>query len=354
MPQIIGPALGGELLASELLEEAQVNALLKHATSFPTYPLNRLFLEYEVDEGLSLKGYGHGYTLEQFSDLVSEESELCPERADPLRSALERDPFSDERGYYMNDRLPDDPEWIEYDWSAERFESMPAVFYMIPKRLRSFASPERLDSLCSRLVDLPGDPLGENRELKEDDVDLVSLLAALRTHTPASHAEALSIYRLGLSDARAPGWMKLVLSGIDADAIRGACAEYLDVLNIFPRIVSIYEQFGDAKQTPIIAASIDSLHGVVHGVDVECPYFHGIEDPNLRRTAVGIFSDGLVADGLLSEALANIVKRNAYLELETDDQEALLTLNHMKFGIAGATQGRLKLYFELMTRRRGA
>lgn len=354
MPQILGPALGEELFKNELLNAAQVHALLAHAASFPTYPKNRLFLEYEIDGGLSLKGYGHGYAIEQFDELVGEDSRLSAARAGALRASLARDPFRDERGYYMHDRLAGDPEWIEYDWNSESFESMPAVFYTVPKRLRSFASSERLDSLCSRLIGLPGDPLGETHAAREDHVDLMGLLASLREHTPASHAEELGIYRLGLSDARAPGWMKLVLTGIESEAIRRTCEDHFDVLNIFPRIVSIYEQFGEVAQTPIIAGSIDSLHGVVHGVDVECPYFSGIGDPDLRRAAVGVFVDQLASDELLSKSVAAIIKRSAYLELETEDQQALLTLNHLKFGIAGATRGRVKLYFEMITRSREA
>ncbi len=349
MAEILGAALGSDLLRSGLLSAGQMDALRAHAASFPAYPLNRLFLEYRLDEGLRLEGYGHGYTLAQFGELVEEGSPLGADRADPLRASLQRDPFLAERGYYVDDRLHGDPEWIEYDWDQDHFASDPAVFFMVPKRLRSFVSHQRLETLRGHLLALPGAPLGE----KEVEPDVFAFLASLRERTPASRKDELAIYRLGLSDARAPGWMKLVLNGIDVDAIRGACEQrFGNVLDVFPSVVSLYERFGEEAQVPIIAGSVDSLHGVVHGVDVECPYFHGIGDPVVRRQAVAAFADQLVKDEVLPSAVAALMKEGAYAEFQSEDQEALLTLNHMKFGIAGATRGRVKLYFELMTRRR--
>lgn len=351
MSDIIGADLGNELLNCALLDENQIKALQQHSRTFPILGTNRLFLEYQLKSDLVLQGYGHGYSYEEFEEVSSDTSHLCEERLLPLRNALARDPFLAERGYYMEDRLAGDPEWIEYDWDNGAFADDPAVFFMVPKRLRAFADAERLGKLCTHLVSLPGRPLGDPSGSKEPD--LFAFLAKLRRSTPARMQRELAIYRLGLSDARAPGWMKLVISGVDADAIRNACGQHFgQVLDIFDPIVALYRRYGDKDQAPIIAGSIDTLHGDLHGADVECPYFHGIAAPDVRREAVAVFADQLSQRDILKPAVAEIIKANAYREFETADQEALLTLNHMKFGIAGATRGRIKLYFELMVRSR--
>ncbi len=336
---ILSSAMGSELLKSGLFTSSQLDQLLSHAKAFPAYPLNRLFLEYQVKDGLHLEGYGHGYSLQQFGELVAADKPRLPlDHAKALQDALRCDPFLEERGYYLERRNEVDPEWIEYDWANSRFLDTPAVFFTVPTRLQSFSTPERLAKLSFL-----------NQDTRSQD--LLAFLGALRDRTPSSLVAELAIYRIGLSEARAPGWMKLVVSGIDIEAMRGALSIHKGIyLDVFAPVAALYGRFGAVEQAPIIAASIDSLHGSVHGVDVECPYFNGLKDADTRREAVRVFVATLVDVGLLPRKIADVIAASAYREFRSADQAALLTLNHFKFGIAGSTRGRLKLYFELMTR----
>lgn len=346
MSAIIESALGDALASRRLLSEGEVLELLTHTEAFPALPENRLFLEFEVDDGLALKGYGHGYGYEQFCRLVEAGSGLREDAAGALRTALERDPFLDERGYYLADRVAGDPEWIEYDWDGRTFGDQPAVFFMIPARLRSLSTDQSLAKLAGRLTPLFGGEVGE--------ANVPQVLATLREHTSPSDRSELAIYRMGLSDARKPGWMKLVLNGVGVEAIERTAGVHLDgCLDVFPSIVDLYQHFGGADRDPIIAASMDCHHGVLHAMDVECPYFNGMPN-HLRGPAVSRFLDSLVAEGRMDTSAAEIVKDAAYARLEAGGQGAWLMLNHLKFGIAGATKGRIKLYFELVTERRPA
>lgn len=345
MSAVLERPLGAELLASGLLTAAQIDALVAHSAAFPALPSNRMFLELRVRDGLALEGYGHGYTSSEFDALIADTSELPPTYAAAIQDILQRDPFRAERGLYLGDRISKDPEWIEYDWGGAAFSTQPAMFFTIPARLRSFRDAARLDRLGGYLAP----HLGEDPAR----ADALAVLATLREHTPESMAPHLGIYRMGLSDGRNPGWMKLVLNGIDVDAIRATADAHLgDVLDIFPPVVGLYRQFGGPNQVPIVAGSMDFHHGRVHAIDVECPYFNGMPNANLRRQAARRFVDLLVERGALDAATAECIAANTYRHFASDDQEALVVLNHFKFGIAGATRGRVKLYFEVMTRPR--
>ena len=345
MPAILERTLGDEILTSGLLSAAQVDALVAHSAAFPPLPRNRMFLEFQVRDGLHLEGYGHGYSASEFDALIGDASALPPSCAAPIREILDRDPFRSERGLYLGDRLAMDPEWIEYDWAGTAFSPQPAMFFTIPARLRSFRDPERLDRLGGYLAPHLGDD--------PSATDALAVLATLRQHTPEASAAGLGIYRMGLSDARNPGWMKLVLSGIDVSAIQATASAHLgDALDVFEPVVALYRQFGGADQAPIVAASMDLHHGKLHAVDVECPYFNGIGNTNLRRQVARQFVDALVASGTLDGATGERIAANAYRAFTTNDHEALLMLNHFKFGIAGATRGRVKVYFEVMIRPR--
>lgn len=345
MSRILERPLGDELRAGGLLTDIQVDALVAHSAAFPCLDRNRMFLEYEVGEDLELQGYGHGYTAARFQELMQDPGSLPDDQADAIREILKRDPFASERGYYLGDRISRDPEWIEYDWSGEAFSTQPAMFFTIPSRMRGFGDAQRLDRLGGFLAPHLGDDPAR--------ADVLGVLGGLRAHTPETLAGSLGIYRVGLSDARNPGWMKLVLNGIDADAIRKVAASTLgEVLDVFQPVLDLYRAFGGPDVVPIIAGSMDFHHGRAHGMDVECPYFNGIRNANLRRQASRRFVDALVERGVLTPAIADVIAENTYRLHHSEDQEALVLLNHFKFGIAGATKGRVKLYFEVVTRQR--
>lgn len=345
MSIILEHALGAELLAIGLLTMDQIDALIAHSRAFPVLPRNRMFLEFQVQDGMALRGYGHGYTAAEFDALIADGGGLSPAHKAFICEILDRDPFRTERGFYLGDRIAKDPEWIEYDWCGREFSSQPAMFFTIPARLRSFKDAGRLDRLGGYLIPHLGhDPA---------TADVLPFLATLREHTPEPAADGLGVYRMGLSDARNPGWMKIVLGGVNVPAIRAtAVSVQQDALDVFEPVVALYRQFAGADQAPIMAASADFHHGKLHALDVECPYFNGISNINRRRQVVRHFAETLVGRGTLDKATAEFISANAYRSFTTGDQEALLMLNHFKFGVAGATRGRVKLYFEVMTRSR--
>lgn len=357
--------MGEQIAATGLLSSAQADALVAHAEVFPAYPRNRLFLEYQLRKPLAerpsgladlqLEGYGHGYSLEQYAEFLGvSPSPLPAVYADALRAALERDPFLQERGMYVEWRTAGDPDWVEYDWAGTQFVNHPAVFFNVPSRYQVISTEERLKKLETALSEVvPTVATEDVRVVGAKAVRLFDFLESLRSRTDPNGLP-LSIYRLGLSDARAPGWMKLILSDVQVEALRGTfTAHALSFADVFDMVKRIYRQFGAADQVPIMAASIDAFHGDIGSVDVECPYFNGIDALDVRHEAVRAFAAMLEEEGFILPDLGVLLGTLAYREFQVGTEDAVLWLNHFKFGLAGRTKGRLKLYFELFTRTRG-
>lgn len=365
MPRILSPDMGAQLAATGLLSKPQAEALVAHAEVFPDYPRNRLFLEFQLRKphaerpsalaDLQLEGYGHGYSLEQYAEFLGASPSPLPEvYASALRAALARDPFLHERGLYVEWRTAGDPDWVEYDWSGAQFLNQPAVFFNVPSRYQALSSAERVRNLERALSDAIAALASQSSasEANPAEVRLFDFLETLRAGSDPNGLP-LTIYRLGLSDARAPGWVKLILSDVQEQALRTAFSSHaLPFADVFGIVKRIYRQFGAPDQVPIMAASIDAFHGVIGSVDVECPYFNGIDSIDVRRDAVRAFVAMLEEEGYVLPELGALLGSLAYREFQNGREDAVLWLNHFKFGLAGRTMGRLKLYFELFTRTR--
>lgn len=339
--QLLEP-LGGQLLQTGLLSEAELGRLIEHSTGFPAGGDHRMFLEYRLDTGLSFEGYGHGYPLEVLPGLVK--SGLEPEIAGRLWAALAEDPFAEDRHRYL-DLTPDpDPEWIEYDYTEAGFAEQPGVFFRFPARFQRLDTDDRVSRLEAALADvLPAAPSG--------GAALGDLLRALVAGA-APDGDGIGLYRLGRCEARQPGWLRIIANGLRRDGLGALAQDPLAPADPDPVgwVVDAMAAHGD--QDPPIAASVTVVDGVVTAIDLECGYLNRRSDPALRRGAAIAICDGLAARGLVSPAIAALIAGAAVSELRVADGRVggRLLLNHVKLGVVGSTTGRAKAYFELLLR----
>ena len=262
-----------------------------------------------------------------------------------------------ERGQYVEWRLGGDVDWLEYDYAGESFAADPALFFVPPARFQTLADAKHLNGFETALAKAIGfETRTQRRERGEHDKPaLFDLLDALRERSVPGNGPPLSAYRLGVSDNRAPGWVKLIVNGVQVDALRAALtAISLPFEDVFTPVEKLYKDFGGPEQEPIIGLSIDSLYGDIAGVDVECPYFNGLDIPQPRTDALQRFTSGLCERQVLTAELAERINAACYREFMDETHEARLFMNHFKFGIAGRTRGRLKAYFEVNTRRQAS
>lgn len=338
--------LSDGMASTGLLTDGELARLLRHASGFPALPHHRLFLEYRLDPGLRLEGYGHGFEAGTLSALLAS----CPRfaAARPVADAVAGDPFAADRLRYLDLDADTDPDWIEYDYAGGGFSDAPGVFFSFPARFRS--PPERLDALqtaLGALVPRPPAPDAAGAPFWE-------FLRAFAQGETAGGRQA-GLYRLGLCGARQPGWVRVVVNGLARDSLDAVGSETL--AGFCPDPVGwmgehLRDDGGEGR--PRIAASVTVVDGAVQAVDLECPYFNALADPDERRVRAADFCRLLRARGLVSPAAAETLARASAVALNADGGkvEGLLLLDHFKFGAGGATLGRVKVYFELLLRTR--
>jgi len=334
--------VSGGLVATSMVTPPECAELLRHAAGFPALPAHRLFLEYRVGTSMGLEGYGHGYDGATLASLLRTGGSFT---AGPrLRDVMTADPFASDRRRYLDIEADRDPAWIEYDHANGGFSDAPGAFFAFPARFRLIADEAQARALRSRL-----DPLLRPPETG-DDATFWDLLDVLVRSAPASRP--VGLYRLGLCAGRRPGWIRVVLNNLSRQSLDPLAA--LPGLGANPDPIGwVVDHLAEAGEAdPQIAASVTVVGGTVDAVDLECPYFHRIADDAERVARVAAFCRHLADRGLVTPSIAELLSGAAVVHLRSDDGavEGLLLLNHLKFGVAGSTRGRVKAYFELLVR----
>ncbi len=333
------------LVSAGLLTSRQRAELLRHAAGFPALPAHRLFLEYRVGTHLSLEGYGHGFDAQTIRQLGAWDQGFTA--IGPLRTALDGDPFARDRRRYLDTTADDDPNWIEYDVDGGRLSDVPGVFFGFPARFRSMSDPERARALEARL-----DPL--LRRPGSGGASFWDLLDAL-IESKSAGATPVGLYRFGLCARRRPDWARVVLNGISGEEFDSAGRRLAMAVEQEPLRWVVRHLAGLGNTDPHIAASVGVIGGTVDAIDVECPFFNRVSDDEERRAQVAEFCGLLVDRGLVAGSVADTLARAAALRIDPSDgpTRALLLLDHFKFGMAGSTSGRVKVYFEVLLRTTG-
>lgn len=334
-----------ELLSTGLLDESELDRLRRHCRGFPATPRHRLFLEYRLAPAFVFEGYGHGYDRWELPQLLESGTDFAS--AGRLALALADDPFAEDRDRYL-DLTPDsDPQWIEYDDTGALSDD-PGVYFDFPARFRS-PTAGRLEELELALGQLM--PRGESALPPVWDV-----LGALVAGSAAAGRDA-GLYRLGLCTARQPGWVRIIVSGLACDSLDVLRRDLVPGLAPDAGVWVADHLAARGDDDPQIAASITVVHGGVRAIDLEFPYFHREHRTGRRREDAAAFCEALCARGVVAPATAQAMAAGAATKLEAGAPglRAQLMLNHCKFGVYGATLGRVKAYFELLIRddRRG-
>jgi len=334
-------AVSNDLVSAGLLTPGQTAELLRHAAGFPVLPAHRVFLEYRLGSNLTLEGYGHGFDTRTLHSLLRSAVDFAA--AEPLAAALALDPFAEDRARYLDLEADTDPNWIEYDHADEAFSDDPGVFFSFPARFRVGSSGAWVQDLEAKLDPLLLRPEGDGSSFW----DLLDTIVR-----SAPEGRPIGLYRLGLCTGRKPDWVRVVLNDVSRhtfDAL-GSCRALPIDQDPVGWIVDELVGLGDAD--PQLAASVTMANGAVEAIDIEAPYFHRIADDRERRTRTTAFCRLLAERDLVSAASADILARSAVVHLHAPDRgvHGALLLNHLKFGVAGSTHGRIKAYFELLLR----
>lgn len=333
--------LSEALLSTAMVTPEQTEDLLRHAAGFPALPAHRLFLEFRVGQTLVLEGYGHGYAAGTLGSLLRSGVDFTA--ADRLGEALAMDPFAEDRRRFVDIGADTDPDWIEYDHARGRFSDAPGVFYSFPARFRVASSRQRARALEARLNALLCRPAGGG-------ITFWDLLDALMRAAP--DGVPIGLYRLGLCTGRRRDWVRVVLNNLSRDTLEplGELGPVQIGWDPVGWIVDELAALGVAD--PQIAASVTMVRGVVEAIDFECPFFNRIADDRQRRVTATAFCRVLASRGVVAPSVAETLARSAVVEIEPPHAEVRgqLLLNHLKFGVAGSTCGRVKAYFELLLR----
>jgi hypothetical protein len=331
------------LLSLRLLTERQMKSLLDHCAQFPSSRHHRLFLEFRVRPELELEGYGHGFDPHVLPNLVRDEARFAA--ADSLVAALAADPFRVDRQRFFDIGADHDPDWVGYDCSQAAITHSPGVFFSFPARFRRLSSADRLSELKEKLA--ARIPLDGSQSAIASGVSFWRVLEALLE----ADRGGFLLYRLGLSPARPPGWVRVIIDGIQ----RSTLAELQETLFSEALLPSITNAVDPALDTATasgrgVAVSITIVDGFVTALDLECPYFHKCPDTTTRRTAVGEFCDVLRSRGILATPVAEVLASAAAIDLQSANgaTRGRVLFDHFKFGVAGGTAGRIKAYFELL------
>jgi len=334
--------VSGDLLATGLFDADRLERLGSHIAGFPELPRHRLFFEYRLHPHLELEGYGHGFgKVELPSVLQLGESLPTLER---IAGALAEDPFAHDRPLYLDIGGDSDPEFVEYDFVDGSFSDAPGVFFSFPTPFRwlwSIGLPG-LEAKLGALVPRA------NASEKGPFWEFLEALMALE----AGGATSSGFFRLGLCSGRPGGWVRILLIGPTPQALMAVTAEMgLDFDECTVNWLVAYLQSGGWSHASELVVSITILDGVIVSLDIEAPHFHKMTDPTQRAAAVGAFCHALQHRGLISATVAGILSRASVRRVGRDGEGRVL-LNHFKFGVSGATRGRIKTYFEMVLRPR--
>ena len=350
----MGPTLEAAFAAladRTLVHDLPRAALIEHAASFPSADLHKLFFEWEWAEGsLRPAGYGHGFRPRALARLLAQDSAFAQTpRGEQILLALRQDPF-DPSGERSRSSQDGEPEWIEYDLDARGVAELPGVFFALPSELRRIQTPEDARALLDALeLRLPEFSTREDR-LGQDDSNDRSLrkVVAELAQAELALANPLRVYRLGRSENRAPGWLRLLIGGLRPTSLDDLAPRLLGDYDstIAGRIAAATPELA----RPRITAAIDVLEGRLAAIDLEGPYFFGLRDAATRAARTSQFCASLAHAGLLGDAAARAIAAIGLVEVELPDfdRRAVLVVDHFKFGVAGRHLGRIKLYAELV------
>ncbi|KIG14013.1 hypothetical protein DB30_07350 [Enhygromyxa salina] len=342
----------GPLREAGLIDEAQRANLVTHAKGFPPASRHKLFFEFElVDGALELAGYGHGFRPQALAQLLADGSSFATSKLGrDVLATLCTDPF-DPTGQRSRRSQDGEIEWFEYDVDGATIAERPGLFFALPPHLRRLYNSgqlrELLDELAARVPSL------HNRGELDDPRSFEGFLDQLGAREFAVD-NPLRTYRIGLSENRAPGWLRLVIGGLRVESLDELAARALEgpYLGEVPRRTAALFT-GDERSK--LSGSVDVVHGRLRAIDLEGPYLFHIRD-TARRIELGRrFCARLRDDGVLAPDIAEVISELLVREIpvgrtagDAPRDPARLLLNHFKFGVAGRHRGRVKLYFELL------
>jgi len=337
-------------VSAGLLDEGQVSRLAGHAAGFPAMSVHKLFFEFELqrDTGaLALAGYGHGFRPPALAALLDEQAPfVSSELGRQIIAALRTDPF-DPSGQRSRRSQDGEPEWIEYDVDDGTIAALPGLFFALPAKLRRLHTMAQIEELLEELA-------ARTPALRETDetASAQTLAGFLRELGRAEfdHGNPLRAYRVGLSENRAPGWLRLLVGGLRSESLDSLAERAVEgpyLAQVSRRNAALFS--GDERSK--LTASIDLVHGQLRAIDLEGPYLFHLRDWTRRAELGAEFCARLAADGIIAPTLADRLAPLIVVEpprSPVSGRRALLLVNHFKFGVAGRHHGRVKLYFELL------
>jgi hypothetical protein len=347
--------LASSLQKTGLLNDRQFQDLLRHTAAFPSISPHKLFLEYRIDSGLVLEGYGHGFDAETLSSLIQNTNSFPA--AAKIAAAKACDPFASDRVKYLDLMADTDPDWIEYDYlgTLKGFSSEPAVFFSFPARFRTWKNEAHLSDFKKTLrAVLPCESSTNSQDSQFGSITFFDYFHGL-IGCALDCGSVLELYRLGVSSAREPGWARMVLTGIPSAYFSGHTpSQFRGEEYSLANILCDMRHGSDKDQSLALTGSVSAQDGIVVAMDIEHPYFHKIEFDQKRREMVGAFCADLGRHNVVSIDVLDVLSKAAVLPITTSRSagiEARLLLNHFKFGVSGCTRNRIKVYFELLIRR---
>lgn len=341
----------GPLRDAGLIDATQSSNLVTHAAGFPSASQHKLFFEFELVDGtFELAGYGHGFRPQALAKLLADGSSFASSKLGRnVLATLCTDPF-DPSGQRSRRSQDGEVEWFEYDVDGTDIAELPGLFFALPPQLRRLYNSNQLRELVEELAARV--PSLRKRGEFNDPRSFEGFLHQLGEREFAVD-NPLRTYRIGLSENRSPGWLRLVIGGLRVESLDELAARALEgpYLGEVPRRTA--ELFtGDERSK--LSGSVDVVHGRLMAIDLEGPYLFHIRDTSRRIELGRRYCARLRDDGVLAPNVVEVISELLVREIPLDEaageapHRARLLLNHFKFGVAGRHRGRVKLYFELL------